>query len=65
VRGYVLAAGVNTLRVEPDRATLDERLAKLGKLIELVREVEVLPRLNKDSPLLNLRYQPDLVLLNI
>ena len=37
------AAGVNTLRVEPDGATLDERLANLGKLIELVREVEVLP----------------------
>lgn len=33
------AAGVTTLRVDPDGATLDERLANLGRLIELVREV--------------------------
>lgn len=33
------AAGVNTLRVDPDGATLDERLANLGRLIGLVREV--------------------------
>ncbi len=34
------AAGVNTLRVGSEGATLDERLATLGRLIELVREVE-------------------------
>jgi len=34
------AAGVNTLRVGLDGATLDERLANLARLIELVREVE-------------------------
>ncbi len=34
------AAGVNTLRAGPEGATLDERLATLGRLIELVREVE-------------------------
>lgn|SRR5579883_3165848 len=34
-------AGVNTLRIGTDGATLDERLATLGRLIELVREVEV------------------------
>lgn len=34
------AAGVTTLRVEPDGATLDERLATLARLIELVKEVE-------------------------
>jgi F420-dependent oxidoreductase-like protein len=33
------AAGVNTLRVEPDGDTLDERLANLARLIELVKEV--------------------------
>jgi hypothetical protein len=32
-------AGVNTLRVEPDGDTLDERLANLGRLVELVKEV--------------------------
>jgi F420-dependent oxidoreductase-like protein len=32
-------AGVNTLRVEPDGATLDERLATLARLMELVKEV--------------------------
>jgi F420-dependent oxidoreductase-like protein len=31
-------AGVNTLRVEPDGATLDERLATLARLMELVKE---------------------------
>ena len=33
------AARVNTLRVEPDGDTLDERLANLARLIELVKEV--------------------------
>jgi hypothetical protein len=33
------AAGVNTLRVEPDGDTLDERLANLARLIELVKQV--------------------------
>jgi F420-dependent oxidoreductase-like protein len=32
-------AGVTTLRVEPDGATLDARLATLGRLIELVRSL--------------------------
>lgn len=32
-------AGVNTLHVNPDGQTLDERLATLGRLVELVREV--------------------------
>jgi F420-dependent oxidoreductase-like protein len=35
------AAGVNTLRVEPDGDTLDERLKNLGRLVELVKEVGV------------------------
>lgn len=35
------AAGVTTLRVEPDGVTLDERLAVLARLVELVKEVEV------------------------
>ncbi|HLJ34809.1 MAG TPA: LLM class F420-dependent oxidoreductase [Ktedonobacteraceae bacterium] len=35
------AAGVNTLRVEPDGATLDERLETLARLIELVNEENV------------------------
>src|SRR5262245_8976825 len=30
-------AGVTTLRVEPDGATLDERLAILGRVLDLVR----------------------------
>ena len=30
-------AGITTLRVEPDGATLDERLATLGRLLDLVR----------------------------
>lgn len=34
------AAGVTTLRVEPDGNTLDERLSTLARLIELVKEVE-------------------------
>ncbi len=33
-------AGVNTLLVNPDGQTLDERLATLGRLTELVREVQ-------------------------
>lgn len=33
-------AGVNTLRVDPAGASLNERLANLARLIELVREVE-------------------------
>ena len=32
-------AGVTTLAVSPIGQTLDERLAKLGQLIELLREV--------------------------
>ena len=32
-------AGVNTLQVNPDGQTLNERLATLGRLVELVREV--------------------------
>src|SRR5258706_704601 len=35
------AAGVNTLRVEPDGDTLDERLTSLARLVELVKEVSV------------------------
>ena len=37
------AAGVTTLRVEPDGETLDERLATLGRLVELVREINAEP----------------------
>ena len=33
------AAGVTTLRVEPDGQTLDERISTLARLRELVREV--------------------------
>jgi F420-dependent oxidoreductase-like protein len=36
-----LATGVNTLRVEPDGDTLDERLKNLGRLMELVKEVGI------------------------
>ena len=36
-------AGVNTLQVNPDGQTLDERLATLGRLVELVKEVNVEP----------------------
>jgi F420-dependent oxidoreductase-like protein len=32
-------AGVNTLQVNPDGKTLDERLATLARLVELVREI--------------------------
>ena len=32
-------AGVNTLQVNPDGLTLNERLATLGRLVELVKEV--------------------------
>lgn len=35
------AAGVTTLRVEPDGDSLDERLKNLGRLVELVKEVGV------------------------
>ena len=35
------ATGVNTLRVEPDGKTLNERLKNLGRLVELVKEVGV------------------------
>jgi hypothetical protein len=35
------ASGVNTLRVEPDGDTLDERLTSLARLVELVKEVSV------------------------
>jgi F420-dependent oxidoreductase-like protein len=43
------AAGVNTLRVGSEGATLDERLATLGRLIELVREVEGEPAADQDA----------------
>jgi len=33
------SAGVNTLQVNPDGQTLDERLATLTRLVELVREI--------------------------
>ena len=36
-------AGVNTLLVAPDGQTMDERLATLGRLIELAREVNAEP----------------------
>ena len=36
-------AGVNTLQVNPDGQTLDERLAILGRLVELVKEVNAEP----------------------
>ena len=36
IRAY-REAGITTLRVEPDGATLDERLATLGRVIDLVR----------------------------
>jgi len=34
------AAGVNTLRVEPEGETLNERLTILGRLMDLVNEVD-------------------------
>src|SRR5690348_14718673 len=34
-------AGVNTLQINPDGQTLDERLKNLGRLIELVKEVSI------------------------
>lgn len=40
VRGRIRAyrdAGITTLRVEPEGATLDERVATLGRLMDLVR----------------------------
>jgi F420-dependent oxidoreductase-like protein len=36
-------AGVNTLQVNPDGQTLDERLATLARLIELVKEIDAEP----------------------
>jgi alkanesulfonate monooxygenase SsuD/methylene tetrahydromethanopterin reductase-like flavin-dependent oxidoreductase (luciferase family) len=33
-------AGVNTLQVNPDGETLDERLATLARLVELVEEID-------------------------
>jgi len=36
-------AGVNTLQVTPDGQTLDERLATLARLLELVKEINVEP----------------------
>jgi hypothetical protein len=38
IRAY-REAGVSTLRVEPDGATLDARLATLGRLVGLVRSL--------------------------
>ena len=36
-------AGVNTLQVNPDGQTLDERLATLAQLVELVNEINAEP----------------------
>jgi F420-dependent oxidoreductase-like protein len=36
-------AGVNTLQVNPDGQTLDERLARLARLVELVKEINAEP----------------------
>jgi len=36
-------AGVNTLQVNPDGQTLDERLATLARLVELVKEIDAEP----------------------
>ena len=36
-------AGVNTLQVNPDGQTLDERLATLARLVELVNEINAEP----------------------
>jgi alkanesulfonate monooxygenase SsuD/methylene tetrahydromethanopterin reductase-like flavin-dependent oxidoreductase (luciferase family) len=36
-------AGVNTLQVNPDGQTLDERLATLARLVELVKEISAEP----------------------
>ncbi len=36
-------AGVNTLQVNPDGQSLGERLATLGRLVELVKEVNAEP----------------------
>jgi alkanesulfonate monooxygenase SsuD/methylene tetrahydromethanopterin reductase-like flavin-dependent oxidoreductase (luciferase family) len=36
-------AGVNTLQVNPDGKTLDERLATLARLVELVKEINAEP----------------------
>ena len=38
IRAY-RKAGITTLRVEPDGATLDERLTTLGRVMDLVRGV--------------------------
>ena len=36
-------AGVNTLQVNPDGQSLDERLATLARLVELVQEIDAEP----------------------
>ena len=36
-------AGVNTLQVIPDGQMLDERLATLARLVELVKEINAEP----------------------
>ena len=36
-------AGVNTLQVNPEGQSLDERLATLARLVELVREIDAKP----------------------
>ena len=36
-------AGVNTLQFNPDGPTLDERLANLARLVELVKEIDAEP----------------------
>ena len=33
-------AGVNTLQVNPDRQSLDKRLANLARLVDLVKEID-------------------------
>jgi len=51
VRERILAyrnAGITTLRVEPDGATMDERLRTLGRVIDLVRDAE--PARSSTSP---------------
>lgn len=43
VRAY-RNAGITTLRVEPDGATIDERVRTLGRLIDLVKSVDAEPK---------------------
>jgi hypothetical protein len=38
---------VNTLQVNPDGHSLDERLANLARLVELVQEINAEPSLTK------------------